>query len=465
MNTEHADHTDSERRIVLIACCIGAFLAPLITTMINLAVPTISVEFGIAAHSQGWLVMAYFLSSVAFMIPMARLSDLYGKRKLFMIGIIIVLVSSLMSALSSSFAVLLAWRLITGLGTACISSTSISMIAQIYPRASRGLPLALNTMCIYIGASIGPALGGFITDLLGWRWMFFSIVPFALAAFFAIFMFKKDFRTSEGEPFDLKGSLLYGIGIVALMYGVLTVPEILSSVFIAGGIVLLIMFFRYETREKYPVLMVSLFKGKTFRRSTIAAFLNYGASYAVVFTLSLYLQNIGNMGPATAGLIILIQPAIQSVVTPFSGRASDIINPRILTTAGMIMMCGGTAVMATLSANIEMIKIYAILILTGLGYALFSTPNTNRVMGGVSEKHYSESSGVISVMRQVGMMSSVAIIMCMIAFTMGSDTHIHDMVPEFISAIRYTFTICFLLAVCGTFMSWFSEDKGTEGKN
>ncbi|MCL2786457.1 MAG: MFS transporter, partial [Methanomassiliicoccaceae archaeon] len=342
MNGEGTDFSSREKRIVLIACCIGAFMAPLTTTMINLAVPTIAGEFHISAHTQGWLVMAYFLSSVAFMVPMSRLSDLYGKKMMFIIGVIIVLFSSLMSAYSSSFEILLAWRLVTGLGTACISSTSISMIAQVYPKASRGLPLALNTMCIYIGASMGPALGGVITEMFGWRYMFLSLIPFSVSALLVIFFFKKDFKTSEGEPFDLKGSLLYGIGIVALMYGVLTVPSMLSAAFIAAGVVILIIFFGFETKDEYPVLMVGLFKGKIFRRSTLAAFLNYGSSYAVIYTMSLYLQNVGGMNAAAAGLAILMQPVVQAVVTPFAGRMSDKIDPRLLTTAGMIMMCCGT---------------------------------------------------------------------------------------------------------------------------
>ena len=458
------DFSAKERHTVLLACCIGGFLAPLITTMINLAVPVISIDFGISAHDQGWLIMSYFLSSVAFMIPMSRLSDLYGKKRMFMIGILIVIAGSLMSALSPTFIVLLIWRVITGIGTACISSTSISMIAQVYPKASRGLPFAMNTMCIYIGASLGPVLGGIITEVLGWEYIFLSVIPFSIAALFAMLLFKKDFRTAEGEPFDLKGSLLYGIGIVVLMYGVLTVPEITSAAFIAAGTVLMIAFFIFETREDHPVLMVGLFREKVFRRSTMAAFLNYGSSYAVVFTMSLYLQNIGMYAPGAAGLIILVQPAIQAVVTPFAGRMSDKTDPRFLTTAGMLMMLSSTALMATLTVEVEMIKIYMILIMTGIGYGLFSSPNTNLVMGSVTQKSYSESSGVIAVMRQVGMMVSVAIIMCMIAFTMGTDTNIPSMTNEFISAIRYAFTVCCGLAVIGAFMAWFSKGTaGTEG--
>ena len=460
MNMEH-DFSVKEKHIVLTACCIGAFLAPLITTMINLAVPNISDEFGISAHAQGWLIMSYFLSSVAFMIPMSRLSDIYGKKPMFILGIIIVLISSLMSALSPDFIMLLVWRLAAGLGTACISSTSISMIAQVYPKAHRGLPLALNTMCIYIGASIGPVFGGIITESFGWRYMFCSIIPFSAAALSVMIFFRKDLRTSEGEPFDLKGSLLYGTGIVALMYGLLTVPDIMSAAFIAFGIVLLIAFFNYEMKERYPVLAVGLFKGRTFGRSAFAAFLNYGSSYAIIFTMSLYLQSVCGMSPGAAGMVILIQPIVQTVITPFAGRSSDMIDPRILTTAGMLMMCFATAMMTTLSADADMTKVYVILIAAGMGYALFSSPNTNMIMCSVNERDYSGSSGVIAVMRQVGMMTSVAVVMCMIALTMGTDTHIQEMKDEFITAVRYTFSVCFMIALAGAFMTWFSKEKDT----
>jgi MFS family permease len=317
-------------------------------------------------------------------------------------------------------------------------------------------------MCIYIGASLGPSLGGMLTEVFGWRTMFLALIPFSVAAFVTMFYFKTDFKTSEGEPFDTKGSLLYGIGIVALMYGVITLPDMLSAAFIAAGAVLLVAFFNFETKEKYPVLMVKLFSGKVYRRSTIAAFLNYGSSYAVIFTLSLYLQSIGQMTPGTAGLIILLQPVTQAIVTPFAGRASDKMDPRVLTTLGMIMMCIGTATMITLTVDVNIAKVYMILLFTGLGYAFFSTPNTNLIMGNVSAKNYSESSGVISVMRQVGMMSSVAIVMCMISVTMGTAATIDpDMYGAFIDAVRYSFAVCFALAVIGAFMTWFSRGDGS----
>jgi nitrate/nitrite transporter NarK len=292
--------------------------------------------------------------------------------------------------------------------------------------------------------------------------MFFSLMPFSVAALTVIMFMRKDMRTSKGEPFDVKGSVLYGAGIVALMYGLLTVPEMLSAAFISAGAVLLMVFFNYETKQRYPVLAVGLFKKKVFRHSVLAAFLNYGSSYAVVFTMSLYLQSVCGMGPGTAGMIILIQPAVQAVITPFAGRSSDSMDPRILTTAGMIMMCIATLLMATLSVEPDMPKVYAVLISVGIGYALFSSPNTNMILSSVSERNYSESSGVISVMRQMGMMTSIAVVMCMIALTMGAGTQIYDMKEEFITALRYTFSICFMMAIAGALMTWTGREYGRE---
>jgi len=464
--TADSGFSAKDKRIVLIACCIAAFIAPLAASMINVAIPTIGDEFGVSAHDRGLLVLTYFLSSVAFLVPMSRFSDLYGKRKIFLCGLVIVLFSSLMSAFSASFFILMGWRLLTGLGTACIATTSISMIAQVYPRAHRGLPLALNTMCIYVGATMGPALGGFVTEVLGWEWIFLAIVPFAVVGFIAMSYFKHEFVTSKGEPFDHKGALLYGVGIIALMYGISNLPGMHAAMFVAAGIATLVIFFKFETKERYPVLTVGLFRGRTFRRSCIAAFLNYGAAFAIVFTLSMYLQQICGLSPGEAGLIILIQPAVQSVVTPFAGRMSDRIDPRILTTSGMISMCISTAVMITLTADLQMFKIFTVLMFSGLGYALFSTANTNVIMGSVSEKNYSDSSGLVSVMRQVGMMSSLAIVMCMISVFMGTTSNIEPaMFGAFIDVIRYSFAVCFCLAFVGVFMTWFSKDMTDNAKN
>ena len=452
--------TAREKRIVIIACCVSAFIAPLAASMINVAIPTIGAQFGVSAHDCGWLVSAYFLSSVAFLVPMSRLSDLYGKRKLFIYGLMIVLFSSLMSGFSTSFMMLMSWRLLTGLGTACVASTSISIIAQVFPKAHRGMPLAVNTMCIYIGATIGPGLGGLITQTLGWEWIFIFIIPFCVAGLVSMAYFKKDFRTAQGEPFDYKGSLLYGAGIVILMYGVSNLPDKIALMCVAAGIVTLIGFYNFETREKYPVLAVKLFKGRTFRRSCIAAFLNYGAAYAIIFTLSIYLQQICGLSPGEAGLIILIQPAVQSVITPFSGRLSDRINPRILTTAGMMSMCVSTGLMISLTVDLSLIKVVAILMFSGTGYALFSTPNTNVIMGNVSERNYSDASGMVSVMRQIGMMVSLATVMCMISVFMGTASEIDPAsFGLFITVIRYTFAICFAMAFVGMFMTWFSHTE------
>jgi MFS family permease len=430
--------------------------------MINLALPTIGAEFGISEHDRQWLVIMFFLSSVAFLVPMSRLSDLYGKRKMFILGIIIILAASSLSAFADSFSLLLFWRLVTGVGAACISSASISMIVQVYPKLHRGFPLAINTMCIYIGASLGPSLGGFLTESFGWESTFLVMVPVSICALVPLLMFKMDFRTSEGEPFDIKGTVLYGTGVVAAMYGIVTLPNTLSLMFIAAGAILLTAFFKFEQRTEYPVLKVSLFKERVFRRAVLSTLLNYGASYAVILTMSMYLQGVGGLSPGQAGLIILMQPVIQTIVTPFAGRMSDRINPRKLTTTGMLMICIGTILMITITEEVIMLKVYLTLIFIGLGYALFSAPNTNLIMGSVSAKSYSESSGLISVMRQVGMMTSVAILMCMISLFMGTGSIIADDIPAFIKTVRIAFSICFVLAVIGTYMAWAAKDRPSE---
>jgi MFS family permease len=369
-----------------------------------------------------------------------------------------------MSGFSTSFGMLLFFRLVTGMGTACVASTSISLIAEVFPRAYRGVPLALNTTFIYIGATIGPGLGGIITELMGWEWIFIFIIPICIAGLIPMLLFKRDFVVSRGEPFDIKGTLLYGSGIVTLMYGVSHLPDTIAIMCIAAGIVMLIAFVNFETREEYPVLSVRLFKEKTFRRSCIAAFLNYGATYAIVFTMSIYLQQVCGLNPGHAGMIVLIQPLVQTIVTPFAGRMSDKMDPRILTTAGMLCVCISTGLMMTLTIELNMVKVALTFVFSGLGYALFSTANTNVIMGSVSEKNYSDASGMVSVMRQVGMMASLAVVMCIISVLMGTGTAVApDMFDTFMRVVRYAFSICFTMAFIGVFVAWFSNARPMNG--
>lgn len=443
-----------ERMIVLFASCIASFITPLMGTMITTALPTIGIDFNVSVHDQAWVTAIYLLSCVIFLLPWAKVSDLFGKRKVFILGLVIIAAGGILAAFSTDFAHLLAARIVMGAGGAAISCTSVSMIIEVYPKYSRGTPLGINTAVVYLGSSIGPALGGILTDTLGWHSTFYMVVPFCIVALIAIMMFKTDFISAKGGSFNYLGSVVYGISMVLTAYGLMNIPQWYSYPMMIAGIALLYLFYRMQKRTDHPLLNVRMFSNKVYTRSVISTLLNYGSSYAVSFFAALYLQDINGWSAWQAGTILLIQPAIQSVLTPFTGRLSDRINPRILPTLGMIITALGLLVIFGFPTEVNTTMLILALVLLGIGYAMFSAPNTNIVMSSVPNDMYSEASGILSTMRMGGMLLSMGIAMACISIFMGSAETMTN-APMFMDAMRTAFAICVIMCVIGTVLSWF----------
>jgi Arabinose efflux permease len=453
-----------EQRLVLLASCLAIFATPLMGTMVNLALPTLGSEFGISTSQEGWVIAVYFLSSVAFMVPIARLSDLYGKRRMFIIGIFITIAGAILASFSPNFTALLTCRVIMGLGSAAISCTGIAMLTEVYPKNHRGGAIGLNTASVYLGSSVGPPLGGFLTDTLGWHSTFYMVIPFCLLALIAILAFKTDFTPSKGEHFDVKGSVVYGVAITIATYGLMSITEWYSIPLMIFGIALLGVFYLIEKRESFPVLNVKLFSNSRYTRSVAAALLNYASSFAVAFFLSLYLQDVGGYTPSQAGMVLLIQPLIQAVFTPLTGRLSDRVDARILPTIGMIITCAGLMVIVLLTREVDIMLVAFALILLGTGYALFSAPNTNAVMATVSPREYSEASGMLGIMRQGGILLSIGIAVGCVSLIVGNGSIDPATIDLFMNAMRTAFLIFVGMSVVGCVLSWF-RGKPVKGEN
>lgn len=462
MNME-AGHKFSQReqRTVLLASCIGIFTMSLMGTMITLALSDIGSDFDISTHNLAWITTIYFLSSVIFILPWARASDLIGKKKVFMLGLVITIIGAALASISTDFTSLLLFRAVMGAGGAAISCTSVALISEVYPRHKRGGALGINTAVVYVGSSIGPPLGGFLTDTLGWHSTFYVIVPICLISLVTIFTFKGDFTAAKGESFDYKGSVVYGIAMVLAMFGVLNIPSWYSFICIAAGALLLLGFYIMQKREQYPILNVKVFSNPRYTRSVTVALLSYGSAYAVSFFAALYLKDVNGWSASKAGMILLIQPAIQAVFTPITGKLSDKLDGRILPTIGMFVTTLGLAVIMLFPTSVDTTMVILSLVLLGVGYALFSAPNTNAVMSSVSEKLYSEASGTLSTMRQAGMLVSMGIAAACISIFTG-DMKISDDIPAFMDAMRTAFVICVAMGIAGTLLSWFrGKDSDT----
>lgn len=434
---------------------MASFLAPFMGASVNIALPSIGREFRADALTLGWIATAYLLAAAVCLVPFGRLADIHGRRKIFVSGILTYTTSSLLCALSSSIPVLLVFRVFQGMGAALIFGTAIAILTSVFPPGERGRALGINTASTYLGLSLGPVLGGFLTQHLGWRSIFFLNLPLGLTIVVLVLTtLKGEWAEACGEKIDLSGSVLYGLALVGIMLGFSRLPQAQGIWLFASGVILAAGFVLYECRAANPVLNINLFRrNRVFALSNLAALINYSATFAVGFFLSLFLQNIRGMNPQAAGLILIAQPAVMALFSPLAGRASDRIEPRFVASAGMALSGAGLFLLAFLRPGTSLGFIVGSLALLGFGFALFSSPNTNAVMSSVEKKSYGVASATLGTMRLVGQMTSMGISMMIFALFLGRVPIAAAVQDDFLRAVRTGFFLFAGLCFAGVLPS------------
>lgn len=446
----------NEERIILATATIASFFVPYLTSSITVALPAIGAEFALDAVTLGWIMSAYVLSTAICIVPVGRLADIYGRKRLFVAGLALLAVSCLLASFSWSAGALIAFRVIQGIGGALIFTTSVAIVAAVFPPERRGWALGVTLASVYSGLSIGPFIGGVLTGYLGWRTIFLVVVPLALVVFnMASRRISGEWIDAEGAGFDLSGSIFYAIALFGIMYGLTVVPDPVSVPWMVTGAAMLAVFLWWESRCKSPVFDVAVFRHNVaFTCSNIAALINYAATYAVAFLLSLYLQYTKGLSPEAAGLILVAQPVIQVICSPPAGRLSDRIEPRIVATTGMGVTAAGLCTFIFLTDTTPIWFIVAVLLLLGGGYALFSSPNTNAIMSSVGRQHYGVASSMVATMRAIGQLASIAIAMMIFSVVIGRVEITPAVYPQFLASVKLVFLVLAILSVIGTAASY-----------
>jgi EmrB/QacA subfamily drug resistance transporter len=450
--TRLAPDSTTRRRVALITAAVGGFLTPFMGSAVNIALPSIGAEFHLGAVSLGWVTSAFLLAAAVFLLPFGRLADIVGRKRVFVAGLTVFAFATLLCAVAPSGEALIALRLVQGLGGALIFGTGTAILTSVYPSDCLGRALGINVAAVYLGLSLGPFLGGVLTEWIGWRGIFLVTAPLALAAAALVAVrLEGEWAEAKGERFDLAGSFLYGGALVALMVGLARVPDPAGVALGAVGLLGLGAFIAWEDRAQSPLLELRLFHDNpVFVYSNLAALINYSATFAVPFLLSLYFQFVRGLGPEVAGLILVMQPAVQTIFSPLTGWISDRVEPRILASAGMSIIAIGLYVLAMLGEATAIGLLLALLALLGLGFALFSSPNTNAVMSSVEPRAYGIASGTLGTMRLLGQMLSMALVLLLFSVIMGEASITP---PLFIRSARIAFVLFAILCTAGVFAS------------
>jgi EmrB/QacA subfamily drug resistance transporter len=439
----------------LLVATLASFLTPFMGSSVNIALPSIGKEFAMDAVSLNWVATAYLLAAAMFLVPFGRIADIHGRKKIFTYGIVFFTVSSFLSAISTSAFALIAFRVLQGIGSAMIFGTGVAILTSVFSIGERGKVLGINVAAVYLGLSLGPFLGGFLTQHFGWRSIFLMTVPLGVIIIgFIFWKLKGEWAEAQGEKFDFTGSIFYGLTLVAIMYGFSLLPTISGVWLILMGALGIFSFVKWEMKVKNPILDIKLFLNNTvFAFSNLAALIHYSATFAISFLLSLYLQYIKGFSPQNAGFVLVSQPVVMAIFSPLAGRLSDRIEPRIVASIGMALTSLGLFLFTFLEGETPLAFIVASLILVGFGFALFSSPNTNAIMSSVEKRSYGVASGMVGTMRLIGQMLSMGIAMLIFALYIGRVQITSEYYLLFLKGLKVVFIIFATLCFGGIFAS------------
>ncbi|HQP41123.1 MAG TPA: MFS transporter [Smithella sp.] len=451
---------------VLLVTTLSSFLTPFMGSAINVALPAIAEELSMTALTLSWVATSFILAASISLIPLGRLADIYGRRRIFIYGALIFTVASAFCIWSPTQAFLIAVRALQGIGGAMIFSTGTAMLISAYPPSDRGKILGINITAVYVGLTVGPFIGGLLTQYLGWRYIFLFTFFLGLTIIF-ITLAKIEPETSarEDEGFDLTGALIYAIALFSIMYGFSHLPAFSAGCLTAIGMIFLGLFIFQQLKSPFPLLDIRLFlDNKVFAFSNLAALINYSATFVINFLLSLYLQNIKVLTPSEAGSILIAAPIMQALISPFAGRLSDRFEPQIIASIGMSITVAGLVLLIFLNGSTGIHYVLFCLVLLGIGFALFSSPNVNATMSSVENKFYGIASATLGTMRLTGQMFSMGITMLIFAVILGNHPISAANHHLFLKSTKLIFSILSILCCAGIFAS-LARGKMHEGNH
>ena len=456
MNEDH-----KQEKTAMVVAAIASFTGPFMFSSVNIALPAIQKEFSVHAVQLGWIATSLMLSMAVLLVPIGKIADIYGRKKIFMYGLMLNTLASLFACFVGSVEMLIGSRVLQGMAMAMSNVTSVAILTSVFPPQKRGRAMGVYVSAVYIGLSVGPFTGGIFTQYLGWRSLFLIVALFCGVSFYIAWRhLKGEWADAKGERLDILGCILYGIAILALVYGATVLLELKAIYLIAIGIVSLVAFIRHELKTSFPVFEIGLLTGnKLFAFSSLAALINYSATSAITFLLSLYLQYIKGLSPQYAGVVLMVQPVLMAILSPVAGKWSDRGEPRKIASSGMAITAIGVFLFAFIGTETSKIYIICTLAIVGVGFSMFSSPNMSAIMGAVEKRYLGIASGTVSTMRLLGQMMSMAIAMVIFSLFLGKEEISPSNYDLFLSSVYVSFLIFTILCVIGIFFSLFRQEN------
>jgi MFS family permease len=434
----------------------------LMLSAVNVALPTIGNELSMNPVQLGWVTQALTLTLVMLTLPFGRLADIIGRKKIYSAGLILFAVTIFVLALSASPAMLISLRAVQGISLAMVWSTAAALLTQGFPYNERGKVLGLNVAAVFLGASIGPTIGGILTQNLGWRSIFFVTFVLQLPALILMFTKVKGEEIElKREKYDVIGSVLFVVMLFSLVYGFSALPGTTGIGILAVGAIMLAAFIVWELRTESPLFNIHLLtRNRMFAFSSLTQLIFHCAIFPIGFIVSLYLQYVRGLSPQDAGFVLLAQPVVQAIFSPIAGKISDKIQPRVIVSIGVAIALAGLLVLLSIPQD-AMLWLYIVsLVLLGLGTAFFASPNSSSIMGAVDNRYYGVASAFQAVSRDIGITMGMGILMLFLSLYLGTAQITPEYHATFVECIRVVYLVFAALGFCCVMIS-LSRGKRT----
>ena len=449
--------------VVIAVSFITSFFAVFLSNGVIIGVPAIAQEFAMNNVIQNWVPTILFLVVAICTVPAGQISGKFGVKKSLLMGVIVYLISAIGICFSFSTEVFLFFRVIQGVGMAFLNVSAMAMVVQAVKPQNRGKALGFTVTGVYLATSLSPVICGFLVYNLGWRSMFYFVIPFlVLCLALMVWKIPHEWKTYENDKLDIMGSILYGVGILLFIYGFTTLTSSTGLILTIVGLVILAIFGAYELRQKSPVFDVKLFKNRKFTSSNIAALCSYIAVMVVTTILNYHFQYVRGWNAEMAGMILIITPIIMAVMAPNTGKLSDRIHPQKLAAIGMTIATVALLILTFLNADTPVYLVIIAMVLQGIGMGLFSSPNMNAIMSSVPPKDAPTASASQATMRTIGQTMSLGLLTLVFAWVMGSlplATKYAGMVVQASQIICGICTVACILAIFASLVGVRSKDK------
>ncbi len=447
----------STRRRAFILCSIGLvyFINVFALSSINIAIPAIADEFKVSALLLNWTGMIFLVSMMMFTLPIAKLANGIGRRTIFIMGMIVFIVSSVISVVADSIYMVLAIRFFQGVGSAALFSSGLAIIAAIYPEGEKAGAIGIINTMVYTGMTLGPMLGGWILQLYNWRILMALPAIVVLLSLFAFMVSVNQNRRTLAESIDWIGTTIWSLALWVIFLSISLPISMLTLVGLTLGIGLLIVFVKQQNRSNNPLVNLErLKKNKLFNRSILASICSYAGNYSLIFLLSLYLQYIIQLDSLQAGKILAVQALLMALLSSMVGKLSNRFGTANMAISGCVFMVLAYFVLSRLTMESSVMIVITGLILNGFGFGLFSAPNNTIAMEAVPAERLNIGSALVNLARNIGSTMGMAVVLLLTSFYLGRAVINESNLPDLMKLIQTAMFISMAFSLIACYFSY-----------